>query len=490
MDLERLLNAIAEGILFADREGKFIYANASAERILGVPRDVILSRRHDDPSWNLSTPQGEPLAGEQLPLERALKLQETFSDVELSMVCPQRGGIVLSMNISPLFDAEGNLEGAVEDFLDVTERRRAEAESKQLLAELEATIAAIPDAVIIYGPGGRILRMNPAAERMLGYTEEERENPIVERAAKFRVTTPDGSPFPFFETMAKVFRGETMQNVQAVLHRPDGTTIWMSNSAAPVRTPDGRLVGAVGIAVDMTALYNLQRERDMYIHTISHDLRLPLTVILGHAELLEETLKQSDINGTLLKNISMILKGAANMQSMVEDLVDSARIEGGKLVMHRAAIELPALMADLLERFEHVLPADRLEVQLPPDLPPVPADADRLQRIILNLLTNALKYSPPEDRVVIHLQREGGTVVISVIDRGPGIAEEDIPHIFQRYYQPRGTRSAGMGLGLYITKMLVEAHGGTIGVESETGKGCRFFFSLPVNLQGGAGECL
>jgi signal transduction histidine kinase len=264
----------------------------------------------------------------------------------------------------------------------------------------------------------------------------------------------------------------------------------MSNSAAPVRTPDGRLVGAVGIAVDMTALYNLQRERDMYIHTISHDLRLPLTVILGHAELLEETLKQSDINGTLLKNISMILKGAANMQSMVEDLVDSARIEGGKLVMHRAAIELPALMADLLERFEHVLPADRLEVQLPPDLPPVPADADRLQRIILNLLTNALKYSPPEDRVVIHLQREGGTVVISVIDRGPGIAEEDIPHIFQRYYQPRGTRSAGMGLGLYITKMLVEAHGGTIGVESETGKGCRFFFSLPVNLQGGAGECL
>jgi PAS domain S-box-containing protein len=209
---------------------------------------VILSRRHDDPSWNLSTPQGEPLAGEQLPLERALKLQETFSDVELSMVCPQRGGIVLSMNISPLFDAEGNLEGAVEDFLDVTERRRAEAESKQLLAELEATIAAIPDAVIIYGPGGRILRMNPAAERMLGYTEEEREKPIVERAAKFRVTTPDGSPFPFFETMAKVFRGETMQNVQAVLHRPDGTTIWMSNSAAPVRTPDGRLVGAVGIA--------------------------------------------------------------------------------------------------------------------------------------------------------------------------------------------------------------------------------------------------
>jgi two-component system phosphate regulon sensor histidine kinase PhoR len=165
---------------------------------------------------------------------------------------------------------------------------------------------------------------------------------------------------------------------------------------------------------------------------------------------------------------------------MVDDLVDSARIEGGKLVLQREAIELPDLISDLLERFEHVLPADRLDMQLPTDLPPVLADADRLQRIILNLLTNALKYSPPEEQVVVHLQYEDGTVVVSVIDRGPGIAEEDIPHIFQRYYQARGTRSVGMGLGLYITKMLIEAHEGTIGVESEEGKGCRFFFRLPV----------
>jgi signal transduction histidine kinase len=314
----------------------------------------------------------------------------------------------------------------------------------------------------------------------LGYTEEEREKPIVERVAKFRVTTPDGSPFPFFETMAKVFRGETMQNVQAVLHRPDGTTIWMSNSAAPVRTPDGRLIGAVGIAVDMTALHNLQSERDMYIHTISHDLRLPLTVILGHAELLDEALKQSELNGDLRKNISMILKGAANLQAMVEDLVDSARIEGDKLILDRQAIELPDLMADLLERFEHVLPADRLEMQFPPGLPPVLADVARLQRILLNLLTNALKHSPPQERVVIHMKHEGGEVIVSVIDRGAGLSGEETSRIFQRYYQAVETPSAGMGLGLYITKMLVEAHGGTIGVESEEGKGCRFFFSLPV----------
>jgi PAS domain S-box-containing protein len=333
---------------------------------------------------------------------------------------------------------------------------------------------------MIYDPTGKILRMNPAAEKMMGYSEEERKKPLEERAAKFRVTTPDGAPFPFFETMAKVFRGETMHNIQAVLHRPDGTTIWMSNSAAPVRTVDGRLVGAVGISVDMTALHNLQRERDMYIHTISHDLRLPLTIIKGHAEFLEETLKKSELDGTLMKNTSMILKGAANLQAMVEDLVDSARIEGDKLLLHREAIELPDLMVDLLERFEHVLPADRLEMQFPPGLPPILADADRLQRIILNLLTNALKYSPPEERVVMHLQYDDGTVVVSVIDQGPGIAEEDIPHIFERYFQARRTRLGGMGLGLYITKMLVEAHGGTIGVETEEGKGCRFFFSLPA----------
>ena len=133
MDLERLLNTIAEGILFADRDGKFIYANASAERILGVSRDVILGRSHDDPSWKFSTLQGEPLTGEQMPLERTLRQQESFCGVELSMACPERGGIVLSMNIAPCFDAEGNLEGAVEDFQDITERRRAEVERERLL---------------------------------------------------------------------------------------------------------------------------------------------------------------------------------------------------------------------------------------------------------------------------------------------------------------------------------------------------------------------
>lgn len=480
MDLERLLNTLAEGILLANREGRFIYANASAERILGVPRDVILGRKHDDPSWNLATPEGEPLTGEQTPLKRTLGQQETFSGVELSVTCPERGGIILSVNIAPFFDTKGNLEGAVEEFLDITERRQAEAEREQLTAELEATITAMPDAVMIYDPTGKIMRMNPAAEKMLGYTEEERKKPLEERAAKFRVTTPDGAPFPFIETMGRVFRGETMQNIQAVLHRPDGTRIWMSNSAAPIRTADGRLVGAVGISVDMTALHNLQEERDMYIHTISHDLRLPLTVILGHAQILEEQLEQSDLNGTLKKSISLILKGAANLQTMVEDLVDSARIEGGKLVLHQEAVDLPELIVDLLERFEHVLPADRLEMQFRPDLPPVLADSERLQRIILNLLTNALKYSPPEERVVVRLQRKGGNVTVSVIDLGPGIAEEDIPHIFERYYQTRGTRLGGMGLGLYITKMLVEAHGGTIRVESKVGKGCRFYFSLPV----------
>ena len=124
---------------------------------------------------------------------------------------------------------------------------------------------------------------------------------------------------------------------------------------------------------------------------------------------------------------------------------------------------------------------ERITLDIPANLPSVDADVDRLERIILNLLTNALKYSPPASSVLLRAQHHDDTVVVLMTDNGPGIAPEDLPHLFERYYRGKsGPRAEGVGLGLYITKNLVDAHGGRIWVESEVGKGSTFAFTLPL----------
>jgi signal transduction histidine kinase len=144
-------------------------------------------------------------------------------------------------------------------------------------------------------------------------------------------------------------------------------------------------------------------------------------------------------------------------------------------------VNLYTYLTNYVERMRTVMDITRISLQVPDDIPPVVADYARLERIITNLLTNALKYSSPETPVMISAHRQGGMVVISVTDAGRGIAPEDVSHLFERYYRSeREHDTEGIGLGLYITKRLVEAHGGQIWVESEVGKGSTFSFTLPV----------
>ena len=167
------------------------------------------------------------------------------------------------------------------------------------------------------------------------------------------------------------------------------------------------------------------------------------------------------------------------MNTMIQDLVDTARSESHQLDLHRQAVEMRYFTLDLLDRLAGTMDTWRVQVQLPKDLPPVSADPDRLERILANLISNALKYSAPETPVTVTGREEDGRVIVSVIDRGPGIRPEDMPRLFERYFraQPGGE---GLGLGLYSARMLVEAHGGRIWAESEEGKGSTFSFSLPV----------
>jgi len=232
---------------------------------------------------------------------------------------------------------------------------------------------------------------------------------------------------------------------------------------------------------DITALEELQRRREDLVHTISHDLRSPLTSIYGQGQLLQRMLAKMPNADDSLRSANAVVTSAKRMNAMIQDLVDSARLESSQLRMVRQPTDLGIFLADVLDRSRGVLEVERIVQEIPSELPALDIDQNRLERILTNLLSNALKYSSRDSEVVVRAERSGCEVAISVIDRGAGIAAEDLPRLFERFYRTSIVHKAeGLGLGLYITRMLVEAHGGRIWVESEVGKGSTFTFTMPA----------
>lgn len=347
-------------------------------------------------------------------------------------------------------------------------------------AELDATIASIADGVIIVGPDGEVVRTNATARMILRYSPFEMTLPLNERIASLHGQIASGRPLNTEEMpVPRALRRETVRGAIMVFHGTD-RPVWVSMSAAPILTSTGELLGAVATLTDITALHDLEEQRDDYLRMISHDLRGPLTPIVGHAAWLQRWLASKGLEREA-RNAEIIATNAQRMNSMIEELVDTARLEAGRLPIRTELLDPWPLITDIVERVGTAEERSRLVVRCTNPVPRVAVDAERLERVVVNLLGNALKYSLPGTPIIVSVRSADGGVVVSVEDQGVGIAPDEADHVFDRYYRA-GTagKAEGLGLGLHIARLIVEAHGGHIWVESEAGKGTTFSFSLPA----------
>ncbi len=228
-------------------------------------------------------------------------------------------------------------------------------------------------------------------------------------------------------------------------------------------------------------LRNLDRVKGTFLNAVSHDLRIPLTGILGYAEFLEDGIG-GKLSEQQLNFASQITHEAHRMTGLLNELLDFARMEAGKFKIEPRPIVYSEPVTSAVNTFRPAMAKKRLEVvvDLPPDLPLVHADPERVIQIVSNLLSNAVKFTPEGGRIIVRAYPEGERVLTEVSDTGIGITPEELPHMFERFYQTEaGKAMGGTGLGLSITKSLVEAHGGTIEVQSHPGEGTTFRFSLP-----------
>jgi signal transduction histidine kinase len=225
----------------------------------------------------------------------------------------------------------------------------------------------------------------------------------------------------------------------------------------------------------------LKEQRQELLRAVSHDLRSPLTAIQGQAQLLQRFLGVNDKVERSRQSAEAIFSSAKRLNVMIQDLVDAGRLESGLVQMQPQKVDLCAFVRDLLARYGEILAVSRIRSTLPEGMAPVLVDPTRLDQILTNLLSNALKYSPPESEVILEARQEKDVVAVTVVDSGTGVLPEELPHLFDRTFRSKMPRKAErIGLGLFIVRMLVEAHGGKVWAESTLGKGSRFSFTLPI----------
>ena len=376
-------------------------------------------------------------------------------------------------------------------------------------AWLRTTLASIGDAVIATDDSGHVRTMNGVAQRLTGWTEEEgRGRPLDE---VFRVVNEE-SGRPVENPITKVLReGQIvgLANHTALLDR-NGRAIPIDDSAAPIRTPEGRLMGVVMVFRDVTERRQAERQqavaiererearreaeaaarsKDEFVATLSHELRTPLNAIFGWVQLLRGGALD---DGARVHALEVIERSTRTQTRMVEDLLDVSRMMSGNLRIEPRPVDLSAVVNAAVDAVRPALDAKSLNLVtgLDSEAGPVAGDPERLQQVIWNLLTNAIKFTPRGGRIEVRLERRDSGVQVQVSDSGRGIAPDFVPRVFERFSQAEASSSRsqpGLGIGLALVRHLVELHGGTVQVASDgEGRGATFTVRLPVpaTLQG------
>jgi PAS domain S-box-containing protein len=355
---------------------------------------------------------------------------------------------------------------------------------------LAAIVDSSDDAIVSKDLNGIVTSWNQGAERVFGYTAAEMiGQPIVRLMPPDRVNEEPA-------ILARLRRGERVDHFETVRVRKDGRLIDVSLTISPVRSPSGEIVGASKIARDITeqkvgqarleqaheALRRADRMKAEFISTLSHELRTPLNAITGWLQLFGDGATKEE----MAEGLEVIRRNVRTQAQLIDDLLDMSRIESGKLTLDIQRVDLPTLIAAAMDSVRPA--AEGKGVRLTSAFSSIDGtimgDKTRLQQIVWNLLTNAVKFSSRGGRVHVTTQRLNSHIAITVVDSGVGIPPEHIERIFERFIQADSSttrKHGGLGLGLAIAKHLAEMHGGTIEAKSAgLGHGATFVVKLPL----------
>ncbi|MFQ5595455.1 MAG: ATP-binding protein [Anaerolineae bacterium] len=372
------------------------------------------------------------------------------------------------------------------DFADIAASAVRNAQLFQQVLEerrqLQTLVAHTEEGVAILDPGGYIRLFNQALISMTGWPASE----ALGRLATDVITVVDagGAPVraPNIPSVQKQ-GAERHRRMEGWLIRRDGTHgPYVGITLSPLYDNSGQLFSIVANFQDVTRFKEAEDLKSTFVSVISHELKTPLALISGYAE----TLGRDDVRWdteTMQEGLAIIREESARLNRLIEDLLDAARVEAGALKLRLSYIRLNELAESSVEALRPLEREHMFAVDFPPDFPAVPGDPERLRQVLRNLLSNAVKYSPANSLIRVSGRGRPDRVVVSVSDEGPGIPKDEQAGVFDRFSRGNAAqnKASGAGLGLYLSKAIIEAHGGEIWVDSAPGQGATFYFSLPRN---------
>ena len=365
--------------------------------------------------------------------------------------------------------------------------RETKAGLEGIAALLSAIVDSSHDAIVSKTLEGIITSWNPAAEKVFGYTAAEAIGKSI------RLIIPPELQAEEDYVLSQIRRGEKVDHFETIRQAKDGRRLNVSLTVSPVRDAEGLIVGASKIARDITLQKEMEREReaareqlaealaerDEFIAVAAHELRNPLNVLTLLWQLMDQTLDRSSTSaeGGLFEKSGAHL---ARLSSLVDRLLDVTRIRSGTFDLYRESFDLSTLIREVTDRFAIENSAIPISLELEPHIEGT-WDRLRIDQVVTNLVSNASKYGQ-KNPIAIRAFRNDDHAMITVRDEGIGISPENLDRIFDRFVRatPR-LKSEGLGMGLWITKQIVEAHGGTVSVESELGKGSMFTVRIPLS---------
>ncbi|MDQ2787004.1 MAG: PAS domain-containing protein [Chloroflexota bacterium] len=402
-----------------------------------------------------------------------------------------RGTGYFDASIVPLRESGAGMTGILTVVADVTERVQSRQRIEELAwgaaqraRELETVIASIADGVMVTDAEGRIVLENAASRRLTGRTQSAVSFDLETQVTAQDLRDPGGTPMPPDDLpLGRAVRGEMVTEQVLIVRRADtGEDRFLMCSSAPVRDDSGAITGAVAVFRDITEMKQLDQMKDEFVSIAAHELRTPLTAIKGYAELLDRRLRSQGGRESDLRSLGVIRKQTERLAGLVNEMLDVSRIEAGRLQLNSEPFDLSMLVGEVINSMRVSSETHHLSLTAEPGIE-VNGDIARIEQVLLNLIANAITYAPAGGEIAIRVWTDADSALVSVRDHGVGIAPDELPHLFDRFYRaPRAgvMRSGGMGLGLYICREIIARHGGAIRVESAEDAGSTFTFSLPL----------
>ena len=345
---------------------------------------------------------------------------------------------------------------------------------------LDAIIEASADGILILDAAHHITVFNRALTRMTGLGAAEalhaRHDEVIQlhnKRAGMTLAEAEAGGWPL--------AGSGSLYVEGDIIRPDGSPISVGITYAPLFDREGRLVNIVGSVRDITRFREADELKSTFISIISHELKTPVALIKGYAGTLRREDAAWDM-ATVRESAAVIEEEADRLTQLINNLLDASRLQAGGLSLNLSDVALDQIAQRLVRKFRTQTDQHTLTADFPSDMPVIQADAARLEQVLSNLIGNAIKYSPKGGAVRVTGRVRLDEVIVSVSDEGIGIPLEEQGRIFERFYRvddALSRRTAGSGLGLYLAKAVIEAHGGRIWVESAPDRGATFSFALP-----------